>query len=253
MSKKYLCSGLIGIIITSLLTITLRSLNFWLFPILLGLFLAVSFALVFTEKNFFLSFIIFLLIAGTSMTIVFQQKYNIIGFNAHNINVSEISNSPFYSTYTFKDAKVLKENLGFKLIYSRWKTVEDLQGRIYLAPLVDQNWKTGDLVHAWVATALNDKNQDLAKWEKSHNAALRLSGGWIDDYDDLTKYRDIIPEIEKTYGIHSAPNAPILRWIQNPKTEIQYARILYIKIILSALLTWVLLFFLQQKIYYKKN
>mgnify|MGYP007088118957 CR=1 FL=1 len=99
----------------------------------------------------------------------------------------------------------------------------------WAAPVTVEGWRQSEPVTLWVCAGSKD---ELAEWTKPHRKGLRVGALGGDGC------KGAVLAAEQAFGLRSAPNAPVITWLESPQKALQRRLWLALLIPIGLLCLW---------------
>lgn len=154
------------------------------------------------------------------------------GDHVRGISVADAPRFPSASTFRFVDGRVRSDLKGFYEVRTQHRSgISDVQV-YHVAPLVPDGWTPTQPVPAWAVSGLDTEYSRV--WREPRR------GGVVDHGSSREFHAKARDQAERAYGLASASNAPLIRWVSDPEGDLRSDLVLVAWIVGIAIASWCL-------------
>jgi hypothetical protein len=179
-----------------------------------------------------------LLFPVVGLTIAVWSDIQMMGPNSGAIALGDIGRFPYAAEFRFVDARVATEFVG--LADARRLNGASASGAWRAAPIVPANWTPADPVPAWAVAVVSGYGpldfRTPRNWQQNYRAAVRYVA------TAFSPAHTAVEHALARHGLASAPSAPLLYWVEDPRAVIADERAFLAWVMFAGVTTW--LFFL---------
>jgi hypothetical protein len=179
-----------------------------------------------------------ILMALVGLVIALCTDVQIIGAGAQTIALGELPHYRYATQFQFTDARVATE---FGAVADGHRlNGASASGVWRAAPIVPASWTPADPVPAWAVAVVSGYGpldfRTPRNWQQNYRAAVRYVA------TGFSPAQTAIARADERYGLTSAPGAPLLYWVEEPRAVIADERTFIAWVMFAGVTTW--LFFL---------
>lgn len=168
------------------------------------------------------------------LTIALWSDVQLFGPGSGAIALTDIAHHSYAARFRFTDARVATE-------FTATADAHRLHGssgiRAWLvAPIVPTNWTPAEPVHAWAVAGVSGYGpldfRTPRSWQQNYRAAVRHVA---------TAFSPAHAAVDRAlgrYDLTAAPNAPLLYWVEEPRTVISDERTFLAWVMFAGAATW---------------
>jgi len=171
------------------------------------------------------------------LVIAFYSDVQTFGPNAGPIAVNDIARHSYAASFRFADARVATEFTGAVTSHSLFG-FQPTGGSWRAAPVIGPDWTPASPVAAWaVARASGYGPRDFRtprNWQQPYRAAVRYV------LSDFSPAQSAVARATERYDLKTTPGAPLLIWVEDPRSVIADERTFLAWVVFGSLMIWLL-------------
>jgi hypothetical protein len=172
------------------------------------------------------------------LVITLYSDVQTFGPDAGPIPVNEIARHSYAASFHFADARVATEFIGAVTNRSQFGSQQPTGGAWRAAPVVPSDWTPADPVPAWAigkATGYGPRDfRTPRNWQQPYRAAVRYV------LSDFSPAQSAIARATERYSLTTTPRAPLLYWVEEPRSVIADERTFLAWVVFGSLMIWLL-------------
>ena len=168
------------------------------------------------------------------LTIALWSDVQLFGPTSGPIALSDVGQHPHAASLQFADARIATE---YTVAANAHRlTGATIVGAWRVAPIVSQSWTPADPVPAWAVASVSGYGpldfRTPRSWQQNYRAAVRYVA------TAFSPAHTAVDRALARYDLTAAPNAPLLYWVEEPRTVISDERTFLAWVMFAGAATW---------------
>ncbi len=168
------------------------------------------------------------------LAITLTSDVQLFGQTAGSVALADVARHPYAARLHFVDARIATEFTATADAY-RFRASSGIRAWL-VAPIVPTNWTPADPVHAWAVAAVSGYGpldfRTPRSWQQPYRAAVRYVSTAFSPAHAAVKHA------LARFDLTAAPKAPLLYWVEEPRTVISDERTFLAWVMFAGAATW---------------